>query len=235
MAEWEQSCEYIVTGGSSGIGAAVIDRLAAEGHGVVNVARRGADSQSSLVSSIHCDLSDLDSIPEGLSFIKKMKALRGVVLCHGFGDFGALEQFSNARIQKLINTNLTSHIMIARLALPVMKTLGTGALVGIGSEAALQGGKHGAVYAATKFALRGLMQSLRLECSGSNVRVSIINPGMVDTPFFDQLNFLPGGDPCNAIAADEVAKAVVAVLKSSSDMVIDEINLSPLKTVVRHR
>lgn len=226
---------FLVTGGSAGIGKAVIRKLVANEFGVINVSRREPDIDSTLLESIQFDLSDLDQIEGTLKNIIRSSQLNGAVLCHGYGDFGCLEQFSTARIRRLVDTNLTSHILLSRLLVPVLKTAGNGNLVFIGSEAALQGGRQGAVYSASKFGLRGLVQSLRHECSRSGVRVSLVNPGMVDTEFFEDLSFAPGENKENALTAEDVAGAILSIIEAPSHAVIDEINLSPLKTVVRHR
>lgn len=230
-----QKGRFLVTGGSAGIGKAVIRKLIAEDCGVICVSRRKPDLDSTLLETIQCDLSDLDQIENTLKSTIRSSHLSGAVLCHGYGDFGCLEQFSTGRIRRLVDTNLTSHILLSRLLVPVLKTTGSGNMVFIGSEAALQGGKQGAVYAATKFGLRGLVQSLRQECSGNGVRVSLVNPGMVDTEFFENLTFAPGENKENALAAEDVADAVLSIIEAPAHAVIDEINLSPLKTVVRHR
>ncbi|MGI9317447.1 MAG: SDR family oxidoreductase [bacterium] len=226
---------YFVTGGSAGIGAAVVKNLVKLGCQITSVSRRKAAIKSACVDSIQCDLSDLDQIGMSLKGPIRNRHFNGAILCHGFGDFGCLEQFSDARIRRLVDTNLTSNILLARMLIPPMKTAGGGTLVLIGSEAALKGGKQGAVYAATKFALRGLAQSLRQECSGSGVRISLVNPGMVDTGFFDKLSFTPGESKDNVLSAEDVATAVIGILEAPPHAVIDEVNLSPLKTVVRHR
>ena len=103
----------------------------------------------------------------------------------------------------------------------------------MGSEAAVSGGKKGAVYSATKFAVRGLAQSLREECAGSGVRVGIVNPGMVNTGFFDRLNFRPGNAPGDHLTPEDVADAVWLMLSARAGAVIDEINLSPQKKVIQ--
>ena len=118
---------------------------------------------------------------------------------------------------------------------PAMKRRKRGDLIFIGSEAALSGGRKGAVYAAAKFALRGLAQSLRQECAGSGVRVALVNPGMTRTAFFDGLDFGPGEQSGHAILAEDVAEVVSSVLAMRPGTVIDEVNLSPLQKVVRFR
>jgi short-subunit dehydrogenase len=103
----------------------------------------------------------------------------------------------------------------------------------MGSEAALTGGVRGAVYSACKTALRGLARSLRQECAGSGLRVGIVNPGMVRTGFFDGLDFHPGEARENAIEPEAVADMIIAMLKAPPGTVVDEVNLSPLKKVIR--
>jgi NADP-dependent 3-hydroxy acid dehydrogenase YdfG len=100
-------------------------------------------------------------------------------------------------------------------------------LIFIGSESALGSGKKGGLYSAAKFGLRGFCQALRDDCGSDGIQVSLINPGMVRSPFFDDLSFQPGANSENAIEATDVANLVWQILQCSSDIVIDEINLSP--------
>jgi len=119
--------------------------------------------------------------------------------------------------------------------LPRLKKKGFGDIVFIGSEAALQGSKNGAIYCASKFALRGFAQSLRAECAKGGVRISTINPGMVQTSFFESLDFQPGEEPANYIEPSDVSDVVKLILTARPGTVFDEINLSPLKKVIRSK
>ena len=113
-----------------------------------------------------------------------------------------------------------------------MRRRGRGRLIFIGSEAALAAGKKGALYCASKFGLRGFSLSLRDDCASDGIQVSLVNPGMVRSPFFDKLPFAPGKRSENAIDVDDVARIVMQILECSPDIVIDEINLSPrLKSI----
>jgi NADP-dependent 3-hydroxy acid dehydrogenase YdfG len=80
--------------------------------------------------------------------------------------------------------------------------------------------------------MRGFAQALREECGGSGIRVGIVNPGMVKTPFFDDLDFAPGDREDNYVEPADVASGIVWMLNSRPGTVIDEINLSPLKKVI---
>jgi short-subunit dehydrogenase len=238
MQHRPESRKILVTGASRGIGAAITKRLLDNGWHVIALARDFSDwpQDTPKLELISLDLSDLEALPHQLGEIARMHPdLDGLVLNAGYGQFGSLEEFSYPQIRQMVETNLTQHIYIARALTPRLKRLGYGDLVVIGSEAALSGGRKGAVYSACKFALRGFTQSLREECSQSGVRVSLINPGMVDTPFYDELDFGPGEAPENHLRAEDVADAVEMVLKAHPATVFDEINLNPLKKVIKFR
>ena len=226
----------LVTGASSGIGQAIATLLLRRGYRVIGLARdfskAAFDSENFVAISI--DLSRLDELAARLEIlIQKEPAIDGVILCAGSGRFGSLEEFSHTQIRALIELNLTSPIYLARTLIPGMKQRASGDIIFMGSEAARTGGKRGAVYSAAKFGLRGLAQSLRQECAASGVRVSIVNPGMVKTAFFDELDFQPGDAPDNYILPEDVALAVLAILETRTGTVFDEINLSPQKKVIR--
>lgn len=228
----------VVTGASSGIGRATASLLLAHGYRVIGIARdfSKCDVDSAGFTTVELDLSRLDELPPHLDAIaRNHQEISGLVCCAGSGRFGSLEEFSFAQIRELIDLNLTSQIYVIRALLPAMKQRQAGNIVLMGSEAALTGGKRGAVYSASKFGLRGLAQSLRQECASSNIHVSIINPGMVKTGFFDKLDFRPGDADDNYILPGDVAAVVLEVIETRSGTVIDEINLSPAKKVIHFK
>jgi len=228
----------VVTGASSGIGRATASLLLAHGYQVIGIARdfSKCDFDSSGLTTIEVDLSRLDELPLQLDQLaRNHPAITGLVCCAGAGRFGSLEEFSFAQIRELIDLNLTSQVYAIRALLPAMKRRQTGNIILMGSEAALAGGKRGAVYSASKFGLRGLAQSLRQECASSGIRVSIINPGMVKTGFFDKLDFRPGDADDNYILPEDVAAVVLKVIETRSGTVIDEINMSPGKKVIHFK
>lgn len=224
----------LVTGASAGIGQAICRRLLDDGDGVVGIARdfTKAGLEHKRFTPVQLDLETVDRLAEQLpALVADHADVDGLVCNAGRGRFGELEQFSYGQIRGLMDLNFTSHAFLVRSFLPQLKR-GSGDVVFTGSEAALRGTRRGAVYCASKFALRGFAQALREECSRSGVRVGIINPGMVDTAFFDDLEFRPGPDPTNLVLPEDVAAAVAMVLHARPGTVYDEINLSPLKRVI---
>ena len=225
--------QVLVTGASSGIGRATCQALRAAGHTPVGIARDFGKYPEADFATHAIDLADLDGLP---SYLQKLVAahpdLDALVLNAGAGRFGELEQFSYAQIRAQIDLNFTSHAFFARAFLPQFKRAGRGHLVFLGSEAALRGGQKGGLYCAAKFALRGFAQALREETARSGVRITLVNPGMVQSPFFAALDFQPGADADQHILPDDVAAVIVQALTARAGTVIDEINLSPQKKVI---
>jgi 3-hydroxy acid dehydrogenase / malonic semialdehyde reductase len=226
----------LVTGASSGIGQAISTRLLDNGYRVIGMARDFSKARFAHgnFTSVSVDLSRLEELPARLdALVKDEQAIDSVICCAGSGRFGSLEEFSYAQISAQLDLNLTSQIYLVRALIPGMKKRAAGDIIFIGSESARSGGKRGAVYSAAKFGLRGLAQSLRAECAASGIRVSIVNPGMVKTAFFDELDFQHGDEPENYILPDDVAGAVLTIMQARAGTVFDEINLSPQKKVIR--
>ena len=224
----------LVSGASRGIGRATALRLLEAGAHVIGLARteQGAIEHENYRHEL-IDLSQLDVAAVTLSALSsELDEVSAVVSNAGAGHFGGLEEFSAQQIQASIDLNLTSHITLIRAFLPGLKRHGASDVILMGSEAALQGGRKGTLYCAAKFGLRGFAQSLRLDSAASGMRVTLINPGMVRTSFFDGQSFRPGAKDENAIDAGEVAQVIEDVLKARAGMVFDEVNLSPLKKVV---
>lgn len=229
---------FLISGATSGIGYAICHSLLQQGDHVLAIGRnfsRFTDDFSKL-TRIELDFSNLKALPDELKKLSKRHSnVDGVICCAGRGQFGSLEEFSYEQIHALMDLNFTSQAYLTRAFLPQLKRQKRGNLIYIGSESALSGGRRGAIYCASKFALRGMAQALREECARSNVSVCVVNPGMVKTTFFDDLNFEPGEDESNYVVADDVAEAVALVLNARAGTVFDEINLSPLKKVIRFK
>jgi short-subunit dehydrogenase len=172
------------------------------------------------------DLADLAGLESALDDILRLQDFDCFIHAAGQGYFGSIEQFSVAQIEQSIRVNLLGGMVICRGLVPRMRRRGRGRIVFIGSESALQAGKKGALYSAAKFGLRGFSQALREDCASDGIQVSLVNPGMVRSPFFDELPFAPGSRPENALEVDDVAEAVMQILQSSPNIVVDEINLS---------
>ena len=226
----------LVTGSSSGIGFSITKKLLNCGAKVIGIARNHSKFSIDHPNYVtyNVDMSNLNNLNKVMNkIIKENNEITGLISNAGYGEFGPLENFSIEQINSFISVNLTSHIVVTKLILPHLKKRKMGDIIFIGSEAGLLGSKNGSLYCSAKFGLRGFSQSIRHDTSTSNIRVCIINPGMVRTKFFKNLKFSPGNDVDNAINSDDIANAVINVIKLEQSTVVDEINLSPLKKIVK--
>lgn len=219
----------LITGASSGIGLATTKRLLGMNYQVIGISRQKqmAPLCHPCFRAIQLDLNRLDDCDRCLNALLKQYSFDCFIHCAGYGHFGSIEQFSVAQIDRAIRVNLTSALVLCRQLVPMFRRQKRGRLIFIGSESAVNAGKKGTLYSAAKFGLRGFCLALREDCAKDGIGVSLINPGMVRSLFFTQQSFAPGKQPENAIKTDDVANIICQILQTSSDIVIDEINLSP--------
>ena len=228
--------KVLITGASSGIGLATANKLIGQGYAVTGLARDFSKAPKIDMQTVELDLSKLDELADSLDSDTVLnQGFDCLVLNAGYGRFGGLEQFSHTQIRHLLDTNLVSNFYLLKHYLPEFKKRGAVDIVFIGSESALSGAKQGAVYCASKFAIRGLAQSLRADCANSDIRVMLVNPGPVRTDFFDKLKFCPEEGSDFAIASEDVAEAIANCLQQPRSVVIDEINLQPVKRAFRKK
>lgn len=181
----------VITGASSGIGRAVASEFAALGLDLVLVARRGERLQAIRreieekhkvnVESLTLDVRNRKQVAE------KLQGLKGVdVLVNNAGLAKGVSRVHEAEIddwEEMIDTNVKGLLYFTRCLLPQMLELGRGHVFNLGSVAGRWVYPGGAVYCATKFAVRALSEGLRMDLIGSPVRVTNIEPGLVETEF----------------------------------------------------
>ncbi|MFT4860881.1 MAG: 3-hydroxy acid dehydrogenase/malonic semialdehyde reductase [Pseudohongiellaceae bacterium] len=228
--------QVLVSGSSSGIGLAMTSKLIESGYSVVGLDQTepAFAMPPERFTFVPVQLSDSKAMLATLPGM--FESIQGPIRClinnAGIGKMGFLEQLSVADLQLVMQVNFMSHALLTKLLLARLKQQNSLVdIVFIGSEAALSGARQGSIYCASKFAVRGFSQALRQECAKSKVRVTLINPGAVRTPFFDELDFEPGPLPTNAIEPDDIAQALLSVLEMRPGTVIEEMNLSPMTHV----
>jgi len=216
-----------ITGTSRGIGRAVAERCLTAGFKVYGLARRADAFEHEHYIPLCCDLNSMPAVEETMRELRSISFSK-VILAAGYGRFTQLEGFSAAQMQEIMQVNFTSQAYILRCLVPDMKKQQRGGIIVVGSEAALQGAKRGTLYCASKFALRGLCQSLRAETRNHNISVSLVNPGLVRSDFFEELDFMPGEELGQALVVSQVADQLMHILAQPAEVVIEEITLQPM-------
>lgn len=222
---------FLITGASSGIGAATAKLAADEGHRLVLCARN-AERLSAFaaelggpdqVRAVPCDVSDWEQVSGAMTRAEQEFGRLDVVFANAgqsvhtsfVGDGGA----PPAQWRDMVLANVYGPAATARAAMPAL-IRSRGHLVLTGSAAG-RGVRPGSLYSATKWAVTGLAQAIRAECVGTGVRVTLIQPGMVDTP-------ATAGTPAPKLAASDVARAVLYAVDQPSTVDVNEIVVRPV-------
>lgn len=176
----------LVTGGSRGIGAAIVQRLLARGLPVV-ILDREAPAEASAARFVQCDLTDLAATQAALGRIAEQNAILWLVNNAGIAAPATLEETTIEDFDRVVAINLRACILSAQAALPAMKAAGKGRIVTISSRAAL-GKELRTAYSATKAGVIGLTRTWALELAPHGITVNAIGPGPIETELFKSAN-----------------------------------------------
>jgi 3-oxoacyl-[acyl-carrier protein] reductase len=212
-----QNAVALVTGGSSGIGRAIAETLAASGARVAITgrdARRLTETATTLgVHAIRADVTkEADVDRTYREVLEKFGALDILVNNAGFGVFKPLADFDLASFESVFATNVTGAMLMARGAAKHFIAQQRGNIVNISSTAGLRGAANGTAYYASKFALRGMTECWRAELRKHNIRVFLVNPSEVLTDFSKVAGFEQKPNPTK-LRAEEIAYIVKAALE----------------------
>jgi NADP-dependent 3-hydroxy acid dehydrogenase YdfG len=235
----------VVTGASSGIGAATVRRLIAEGFEVVAAARR-ADRLKNLAAETGCRAAPLDVTDSAAvdAFAANLDSCR-VLVNNAGGAFGLapIASADDADWQRMYDVNVLGTLRMTRALLPKLVASGDGVIVNLTSTAALTAYEGGAGYVAAKHAQRALSETLRLELCGEPVRVTQVAPGMVKTEEFSLVRF--GGDQARAdavyagvpgpLSADDIADCITWAVTRPWNVNIDSIVVRPRAQAAQHK
>jgi ribitol 2-dehydrogenase len=221
----------LVTGASRGIGAATCELLDSAGARVLRVARTLAPDDRHRYHDLPYDLSQPRQVEALAERVLRDSGPPDIVV-HSAGGFllRRLEETSPEDFDAQIAVNLRAAFCLARTFLPRMGSAGGSRFIAIGSVADHVGFPENAAYAASKYGLRGLHETLLAEYRGTGVRLTLISPGPTDTPLWDP--FDPDhreGFPARAqmLRPMDVAEAILFVATRPAHVVIDWLQLGP--------
>ena len=229
----------VVTGASSGIGAATAVALGRRGYQIVAGARRLTRVQRAvgdLGLALPLDVTDQDSIDAFVADVSKAFG-RIDVLVNNAGLALGLTPIDKAKDEDWIGmwqVNVLGLMRVTRACMPLLRKAKHGHIVNLGSIAGFETYKGGAGYTATKHAVRAISRTMRLELNGEPIRVTEIAPGMVETEF-STIRF--GGDRKAAkavyqgvkpLVAEDIADCIVFAVTRPAHVDIDEIVIRPV-------
>lgn len=227
----------VITGGSSGIGAAAADALAGDGFHVVVAARR-LDRVEEVArrnngTAVQLDVTDDESVAAFAEIVGKLG--RVDVLVNNAGGAHGLDTLREADLedwQTMYDVNVLGVVRVTRALLPLVDAA-EGLIINIGSMASFTAYPKGAGYNAAKFGLRALTRAFRLEEVGNPIRITQIDPGRAETEF-SLVRFKGDADEAGKVYADklnlsaeDVAEAIRWVASLPAHVNIDTLNIMP--------
>lgn len=219
---------FLITGASSGIGEATARQAAQDGFRLV-LAARSVDRLSELAASlggperamvVECDVTEWEQQEAMVS--SAVKQFGRIDVAFANAGFGAARGFLAESVEhwrSMVLTNVYGAALTIRATMPELKE-SRGHLLLTGSVAGRRA-LPGSLYSATKWAVTAMGESARQELEGTGVRVTLIEPGAVDTPFFENR-------PSNALTPEDVARAVMYAVSQPAHVDVNEILVRPL-------
>lgn len=229
VASPHESRVLIVTGASSGIGAATARAAVAAGWRVALAARRLAlleelvrELGSERALAVRCDVTRFEEQQELVE--RTLAAFGRIDALFANAGFGAKRGFlaeTPEHWRAMVETNVLGVAFSIRAVLPHFLERGRGHFL-LTSSVAGRRVLPGSLYSATKFAVTAIGEALRQEVADTDIKVTLIEPGMVDTPFFDER-------PTAALAPEDVARCVLFALDQPPRVDLNEILLRPIR------
>ncbi|MBE3821920.1 SDR family oxidoreductase [Vibrio parahaemolyticus] len=231
----------VITGASSGIGEAIARRFSEEGHPLLLVARRVERLEALNLPNTLCEKVDVTDQASLITAIEKAEAQFGPadVLVNNAGVMllGQIDTQDAAEWKRMFDVNVLGLLNGMHSVLASMKARNSGTIINISSIAGKKTFPDHAAYCGTKFAVHAISENVREEVAASNVRVTTIAPGAVETELLSHTTSQDIKDGYDAwkvdmggvLAADDVARAVMFAYQQPQNVCIREIVLAPTK------
>lgn len=214
------NASILITGASSGIGAAMAEHLAQYGGRIALLARRedrlqqvaeGVRASGASAMVLPCDVTDLQAVRAAHEqLVQQQGPVSVAVLNAGIGQTVNIDRFEAAVFKRVFDVNVMGVVNCIEVVLPSMLEQRRGTIIGISSLAATRGVPGNGPYCASKAALSRLLESLRIEAKPRGVQVSIVEPGFVRSELTDRnefpMPFLLDTEPAVRLICDAVAE-----------------------------
>ena len=220
----------LITGASSGLGKHLSISLSSKGYHCILASRNESKlselaneikSQNYLCTTIPTDISSVKSIDKLYLQCSKIGFVELIIHNAGIGKFSKIEETKVEDFDSQIKVNLRAPFIISKKFIPDMKNNKKGRLVFINSIAGKYGYPYSSAYVSSKFGLRGLSETLRMELRKDNIKVISIHPGSIDTPFWDKIDVdFPKSE---MLDPSSVANDIINAIESKGNSVVEEI------------
>jgi len=225
----------LVTGGTKGIGRAIVRDLLEAGFNVAFTARSAGDvgavadelseTREGRVLGLTADVRDPEGCESVVSrVVKEFGGLDLLINNAGVGKFAPIHEMSLEDWQLQIDTNLSGVFYLSRASVPPLKESSDAWILNIGSLAGRNTFAGGVAYNASKFGLLGMTEAMMLDLRYEGIRVSLIMPGSVDTSFGDRPSGLKEGW---ALTSEDVSRAVLDLLRYPGNALPSRVELRP--------
>ena len=219
----------IITGGSTGIGAATAKKAIENGYNVVATARTEKNLEilkkeinNMQFETFACDVTNYEDLLALKKFVLEKFGQIDIVFANAgyasgartFLDGNTSEEWKNMVLTNVYGVAITVDVFLSELVKTQGQLIITGSVVGRVTP-------PGSLYSATKWGVTGMADSIRKEIVGKNVRVTLLEPGVVDTPFW------PNGSPQNSLTAEDVANIVIFTTQQPNHVDLSEILVRP--------
>jgi len=189
----------LITGASSGIGKTCCEYLAGLGMTAYGASRSLTDGDAGNYKTLRMDVTDDASVGDGIKKIQERQGRMDVVVnCAGYGIAGAVEETSPQEAMAQFDTNFFGVHRVCRAVLPIMRQQTGGVIINVSSLAGLLAVPFQSFYSASKFAMEGMTEALRMEVRPFGIRVALIEPGDFKSEF-----------PANRVNTTDSAKSNV--------------------------
>lgn len=221
----------VITGGSDGLGLSLAKAFAGKGAKVVILGRDKARIDTALEqlgSNAQGYVADVTKLSDLEVAVKKVESVDVLINNAGIWLEGSITDNTEAEISQAIDINFKGVVLATKAFLPKLLKSDDAAIVNISSTSGLRGRDNQAVYAATKFAVTGFTESLKVDLADTNIKVCGFYPGGMSTKLFEKA----GKPKANSdwLNTDKVAEIIVFMLERDATMMLDHVVLNKRKT-----
>ena len=222
-----KSAICVVTGVSKGIGLALVKRLLDEGAIVYGLGRTQPDIENNNLTFIKTDVRDYSSVTNAISHVLQEHSRIDVLVNNaGLGYFGKMEDHTIDQWHEMFETNVNGIFYTSKSVIPTMKEQAVGHIFNIASTAGLEGYPLASGYCGSKYAVKGISQSMYKELRDYGIKVTCVYPGSVKTDFFRNSAIDPHD---NMLMPEDVANMMVYSIKTPFNFHQVNLEVRPLQ------